>query len=213
MNQKNLWTGTSILVLSLIYAIVRYHLFKGLEWVHFPLYTLNKVLSFGGLTMLVAAVFFRLRTNSKPDDRSDTLMFSGIVCVLLHVAISLILISPNVYEGLYRSEGMFNWLGQLSMFFGVLGLLFMVLFRILPVLLNDETRHRSLEKIMKSLPPGFLFFGLHVFFLGFKGWFTPVEWPGGMPPISLLSFLMAAAGLIVALKLRRYAFENPDQKP
>ena len=172
MNQKNLWTGTAILVFSLIYAIVRYHLFKGLEWVHFPLYTLNKVLSFGGLTMLVAAGFFRLRTNSKPDDRSDTLMFSGIVCVLLHVAISLILISPNVYEGLYRSEGMFNWLGQLSMFFG-----------------------------------------LHVFFLGFKGWFTPVEWPGGMPPISLLSFLMAAAGLLVALKLRQHAFEIPDQKP
>jgi DMSO/TMAO reductase YedYZ heme-binding membrane subunit len=37
---------------------------------------------------------------------------------------------------------------------------------------------------------------LHIGVLGWQGWFAPSGWPGGMPPITLLSFAAALAPLI-----------------
>lgn len=32
--------------------------------------------------------------------------------------------------------------------------------------------------------------GLHVLIMGFAGWLTPGKWPGYMPPITMISFLI-----------------------
>ena len=203
MNRRNKLISLIILGGFLAYAILRYHVFKGIEWIHFPLYTLNKVLSVGGLSMLTVSGIIMLKNRtSHPSFVDHTLVTLGIICILLHVLVSMMLISPTVYESLYGVDQTFNWMGELSMFFGVLGTLFIILFRILPGLLNDEHKYQSLEKIKKSLPPGFLFFGMHVFFLGCQGWLKPSDWPGGMPPISMISFVVAVIGFIITLRLR-----------
>ena len=35
----------------------------------------------------------------------------------------------------------------------------------------------------------------HVTFMGYQGWFKPDTWHGGMPPITLLAFLLAIVAL------------------
>ncbi|MCP5115457.1 MAG: hypothetical protein GY953_31915 [bacterium] len=39
----------------------------------------------------------------------------------------------------------------------------------------------------------------HLGVMGFAGWITPSEWPGSMPPITLLGFLAAITPLVVRL--------------
>jgi len=34
----------------------------------------------------------------------------------------------------------------------------------------------------------------HVFFMGYEGWLAPSDWHGGLPPVSLVAFLLFAAG-------------------
>jgi hypothetical protein len=41
--------------------------------------------------------------------------------------------------------------------------------------------------------------GLHAMLPGFAGWFVPAEWPGLMPPITLVSFLLGLAAVAIAL--------------
>jgi hypothetical protein len=42
--------------------------------------------------------------------------------------------------------------------------------------------------------------GLHLLPMGIPGWFHPAEWHGGLPPISLISFvLVVIAGILYVL--------------
>jgi hypothetical protein len=41
--------------------------------------------------------------------------------------------------------------------------------------------------------------GMHLFFMGYKGWVTPTHWHGGLPPISLLGFGMFVIAFILTL--------------
>jgi len=47
-------------------------------------------------------------------------------------------------------------------------------------------------------------FGLaHLFFMGFKGWLNPSAWPGGLPPISLIGFVIFTIGYVINLMGRK----------
>jgi hypothetical protein len=39
----------------------------------------------------------------------------------------------------------------------------------------------------------------HTFTMGFSGWTTPSTWHGGLPPITMLGFLVAASALVAKL--------------
>ena len=41
----------------------------------------------------------------------------------------------------------------------------------------------------------------HVAVMGFSGWLKPADWPGHLPPISLVAFIAALIPLLI--KLRR----------
>ncbi len=44
------------IVFTAVYAILRYNIFKGVEWTHFPLYIMNKILAFSGFLLLVLSL-------------------------------------------------------------------------------------------------------------------------------------------------------------
>jgi hypothetical protein len=39
-----------------VYATLRSHIFKGVEWSHLPLFIMNKILAFSGFILLVASL-------------------------------------------------------------------------------------------------------------------------------------------------------------
>ena len=55
----------------------------------------------------------------------------------------------------------------------------------------------------KFLLAALLLGAVHLFFMGYKGWFTPSEWHGGMPPISLIAFAFWLLGYIINLLGRK----------
>ena len=123
--ENRIWfPGILILLFSLVYAVLRYHIFKGVAWEHLPLYTLNKVLSLAGLTLLVFHGIRQLRQGTSGNAPDPFPAYLGMVCIFFHVLFSMILISPKIYDDLFLADGKFSWEGELSMFFGVLGLFF-----------------------------------------------------------------------------------------
>ncbi len=63
-----------VIVFAALYAILRYHIFKGVEWSHFPLFIMNKILFFSGFILLVASLalepvyLIMHNTFSKPEE-------------------------------------------------------------------------------------------------------------------------------------------------
>jgi len=45
-----------VILFTAVYATLRYHIFKGVEWSHFPLFIMNKILAFSGFILLVASL-------------------------------------------------------------------------------------------------------------------------------------------------------------
>jgi hypothetical protein len=55
----------------------------------------------------------------------------------------------------------------------------------------------------KFLLIAMLLSAMHLFFMGYKGWLDPSGWAGGMPPISLISFVIFLIGYIINLMGRK----------
>ena len=108
--------------------------------------------------------------------------------------LSLVLLSPARYENFFRGNQLTAAAGG-SMLLGAIA----------AVLMGFGWRPRSAPGAGRSpgnLPLLCLVVGCHAMLPGFPGWFTPSQWPGGLPPITLLSFLssLAAVGIAIARK-------------
>ena len=44
-----------------------------------------------------------------------------------------------------------------------------------------------------------VFTAAHIFFMGYQGWTNTQNWPGGLPPITLIAFVIFIATYIVNL--------------
>lgn len=193
------------IVLFTAYATLRYNIFKGIPFSEFPLYILNKSISWTGLTIIVLSYLIstwkKIGTqlpeniiNSKRD-----LGIIGFAFVSAHILISIINLNPIDYAKFYASDSSLNSLGQLSLLFGaisyiILNIPFINSFR------NEELKKHEKWKQVQNL--GYIsVIGvlLHLFFMGYKGWFDLSSWAGGMPPITLL-----AALIIVILLIARF---------
>ncbi len=104
----------------------------------------------------------------------------------LHALMSLALLAPSYYPEIYL-DGALDLTGELAMLAGCLAFALCLV----PAL----TAGKPLRNAMLAAAAA------HVCVIGFKGWLTPRAWPGYMPPITLLSFLILAAAL--AAKLAR----------
>lgn len=198
------WFGL-IFGVALAYAVVRYHVFKGVEWIHFPLYVMNKAVSLAAVALIGASYLAARRLpvlEQEPDKRAVLVRFlglSGFALAAAHVVMSLALLSPAYYEKLFGA-GKMNLAGELSMLFGVAALWFLSA----PVLTSLPNMEEALgsRRWRKSQRLGYLAQAAvagHVLVMGVSGWFTPAEWPGTMPPITMLAFVAALIPLLARL--------------
>ncbi len=199
-NERVTWI-LSVWCSCLVYAILRYNVFKGVEWTHLPLYIANKSAAFAGVIFLalayLAGKYFGGPAGSEPvRARAKFLGLTGFAMITVHVLMALLLMSPANYEQFFEVSGKLNLRGELTFLFGVLGygcLLFPAI-TTLPYMYDAL----GMERWLKAQHMGYATLALalgHTFAMGSKGWFDLSTWPGLMPPITLLGFLAALAGI------------------
>jgi len=194
MNSKKLSNFIiTTLVLTWLYALIRYNLFKHIVFAHLPLYVTNKAIALSAVIFIAAASFWK--KNNSPHTKLYLNSF-GFFLALIHVMISIILLGPDYFPNLFAS-GKFNVFGELSILFGILA------FTAFIILLISTTTREYLKNILRRiLSPdyinilGILFIVFHTFLIGIKGWLSPKLWPGYLPPISLLGFVVAVIPVI-----------------
>jgi hypothetical protein len=192
----------TVLILSTLYAILRYHVFKDVAWSRFPLFIMNKAISFAGFILLVisfsAGSFFRKQAGSW-HTAQKFLGRTGFVLIILHIVMSLLLFRPEVYDKFFTEEGILNGTGELSMMLGCMGMVALIMIQ---NSYQNYEKDNFIQKVSRS--GGFYlamlaFSVLHIGILGFEGWMTPREWPGGLPSVSFISAVFFLSALLLLL--------------
>jgi hypothetical protein len=186
-----LWKGNKvilpvagILAISFAYAVIRYVVLGPIEPTHIPVFVLNKSISLASVILMFRAALFH-RANLDEGVRAwGTAALHG---AYIHVLLSLSILSASYYPDFFDGE-MMSLRGELVIGFGVLALYGFWLIR----------RNRSVWAMTKGLQAiSALALAGHVFTRGYVGWLDVSAWHGGMPPISMISFLLATASLFI----------------
>ncbi len=190
----------------LTYAVVRYHLIKGVEWSHLPLYIANKAISLAAVVFIACSYLIGRTLRVYADDPGRRLVlikFCGLIgfsLAAIHAFMSLLLFSPEYYPKFFLENGKMNLVGELGMAFGVLSLWCLSITAItsLPFMYDAV----GADRWSRGQRMGYLCLALaagHVLVMGLSGWLAPAGWPGGLPPISMLAFFAAALPILVKL--------------
>jgi len=175
---------------------VRYHIFAGVPWQDFPLFIVNKGISYAAVCLIAASYLVHrlgLADSATIEDRRILARgagLGGVALAVVHVLISFEIFVPSRYPSLLLSEGLSAsgwvclWTGALAS--GLFGLPAVYSFpRLLPTL---GAAHWGRAQQLGYWALGLT--ALHALSIGAGNWPTPSRWPGGLPPISLLSFIV-----------------------
>lgn len=195
-SNQNLYSITiAIFLASTLYAIIRYNIFNDVGWSDLPLYVLNKIISMTSVILLAIALGAK-RRNSNIIYKRILKNLRGLI--FIHLIISLLILTPAYFPKFFDDDKL-NTVGQLSMLAGVFALFQM-----------NNTRYIKLTQIGLSINfykrYGFeilmVLISLHLFIMGYSSWLEMSRWPGGLPPISLLSFIITLLPHFVKEKAR-----------
>ena len=201
-----------LLGIALTYAVIRYHIFAGVDWAQLPLFILNKALA-------LAAVFFIsmsylvgkwIKTYSNDPPKQLTLIkffgLMGFSLAAIHALMALLLFSPEYYPKFFEISGRLNVTGELSMLFGILSLwcLSVTAITSLPFMIEAV----GVDRWKRGQRLGYislLISGGHAFVMGLTGWLNPAYWHGYLPPVSLVAF-----STVLFVILIRFAKRGPQ---
>lgn len=185
-----------VLLLTTIYAIFRYNIFNHVPWSDLPLYVGNKIISFSSIVLLSLALINRKRENTSV---CKYLLKTSKAMIFMHVVISLLIINGTFYPKFFDAEKL-NLIGQSSMLAGVFALFQLTNMKLF--------KHSGISKTFGMVQKnGFelllILIALHLLIMGYSGWFDFSKWPGGMPPISLLSFILCILPFFLKQKIMK----------
>lgn len=193
-------------IASISYAVLRYHILGPVPWKDLAFFTLNKGIALCAFILLTFNFSFGPLNNlgfKIPDsylNARKALGMTGFLFALIHVLMSFLLFTPQVYRQFFGADDTLSLVGGLSMLGGVLA--FVVLWG---YNLSFQTHLREDEKFIQFITSrnflliAMLFSLIHVFFMGYKGWAKPADWHGGLPPISLVSFVFFLCMYVINL--------------
>ncbi len=206
IGEKRCWL-LGVWGLALAYAIVRYHLFGGVEWSHLPAYVMNKSVSLAAIAFLCCSYLTGKWINAYPNDVSRRrslakfLGLTGLYFAGVHILLTLALLSPLNYPKFFLADGgKMNLTGELAILFGALAISFLMF----PAITTLPMMYEALggERWQRAQRMGYWAVAMvagHTLTMGWKGWLDPSGWHGGMPPITMLGFALAAAALLAKL--------------
>ena len=212
--KHRLWQPTTakwfftIFGVSLVYAVVRYHIAGDVAWRHFPLFIFNQATSISAVAFVASAYLIGKVIRWHDNDRVLRLVvikFCGLMGVFLagiHGLLSLALLNPGYFAKYFDEVGRLNLQGEVAVSVGVIGLFLLLGPAITTLPMMPKALGGIRWKRNQRLGYAALFFVLiHLVALGLKGWLEPAGWNAGLPPISLLAALIALAPLLVKRKL------------
>jgi hypothetical protein len=192
-DRKSIGTLSIMLLVAFCYAVTRYVISGAVLPSNIPVYITNKVMSLTAAGALLLSAISYLKDNNMGARTWGTISFN---LAILHVMLSMLLMSPEYFEAFFTFEGekRMNIKGELSMFFGILGAF--TYFKLV------GSKHGT--KAMAYLKLGSTFcIGSHIFIMAA---FTWLPWTWGkklnMPPISLLGFICVALAFLIYLKMK-----------
>lgn len=196
--------SASLIALAFAYAVIRYHIVKGVSWSEFPLFISNKAIALSAVALIAVSyaigslsVFWpQLFEKLLPARKFFGLLGFGFAAA--HAIISLLIFNASYYPKFFENTGKLNLTGELSLLFGVISFAIFSLVAITSVPSIAESLGR--ERWLKFQHLGY--WGLaatlgHVFVMGFKGWMDTAGWPGGLLPISLVAFIIVLSVLFL----------------
>lgn len=199
-----------ITFVSVTYAIIRYNIIGDVAWKDLPFFVLNKGIAFSSLVLLtinfslgpLQHMGIKISDNWLKSRRS--MGIAGFLFALIHVFMSLSILNPKYYSVFFVEEGTLSLRGGLSLLGGILSFIFLWIYNIsFKRGLKQDERLIKLITSRKYLVYGMLLTGIHLFFMGYTGWTTVDKWQGGLPPISLISFVTFFVGFIINLLGRK----------
>lgn len=199
-----------IITLCIAYAILRYHIVGPISWNEFPFFILNKGISLAALLLLVLNFSLGpIKNIGLPVPGSwlsarKSLGMTGFLLVLIHALMSFMLFSPAIYGKLFDADGSLTLFSGLSMLGGVLSFVVLWGYNLsFQTHLRDDKAFIQFITSRKFLLLSMLLSAVHLFFMGIEGWLSPTGWHGGLPPISLVAFVIFAVGYLANLVGRK----------
>jgi len=172
-----------IFIISFCYVLLRYVVFGSVSVAQIPVYLTNKSISLSAVIFLLIAAQ-RFKSNNRESGASWGK--AALSTSLLHILLSLSIFSESYYDKLF-SEAKLTWQGEMMILSGV-----MAIFLFIQSKRDTISEYRC--RIFCLLASAAI--GSHLFFMGYSGWFTPDTWYGGMPPVSLVSFLVCVLAVV-----------------
>jgi DMSO/TMAO reductase YedYZ heme-binding membrane subunit len=189
------------LLLSIGYAVLRYHILGPVPWKDLPFFILNKGLSLAAFVLLTLNFSLGPLNNlGFPVPNSwllarKALGMSGFLLVLIHALMSFLLFRPSVYHQFFGANDTLNLVGGLSMLAGVLAFVILWGYNLsFQTFLREDQAFITFITSRRFMLIALVLGGLHLLFMGFQGWLKPEGWHGGLPPISLVAFTFFAVG-------------------
>ncbi|MCC5927968.1 MAG: hypothetical protein JJU28_01870 [Cyclobacteriaceae bacterium] len=191
---------------SMVYLYIRYHHFRGLDVNEYFLFTLNKSLSFSGLVLLVYSYIMPTRCDISAESRHRQLLLRGcglmgFYMIIGHIVMSVFLSTPKYYPHFFEARGGFTWNFVFLYSTGIMALILMAILWIAsfqPAKRLAGIPWPNLKEIGYGI---FALTAIHSVVQSIHKWTTPQEWPGGLPPLSILSFFIAL--IPIALKINQ----------
>ncbi|GGW23404.1 hypothetical protein [Arenibacter certesii] len=201
--EKNIFFITVVVIIAIGYAVLRYHLKGDVPWKDFPIFVLNKGVSLGAITILTLCVSIRpLSTLGivvfSTRAAKKLLGISGLLMTILHVLLSLLILNPSYFNVFFEENGTLSARGGISLLAGVISFMMLVVYH--QCFKNGGVGKERLVNFLTSskfILGLLLLFGLHLFFLGYHNWMNFANWKGGLPPITLVSFVVISLGVLI----------------
>lgn len=197
---------TGVTVLSVGYAVVRYHVVGGVPWSDLSLFILNKGLCLAAFILLTfnfalgPARNMGLPVPARWLGARKAFGMTGFLFILVHVLMSFLLFSPSYYGKFFSPDGTLTGTAGVSMLAGVLGFVFLWAYNLsFQTKLSEDRAFIALITSRRVLIWALSLGGLHLAFMGYAGWINPSGWHGGLPPISLVAFAFFAIGYLLNL--------------
>ncbi len=191
-----------VLLASLGYAVVRYNVFAGVSHEHVSVFVANKAISVGALVLIGISGLVAGPARRK------ALGLVGLVLAVTHVLLSLLVLDRAYLPAQYLPDGTLRALAEGSMLAGAIATALLLWRGGASGMRVQAPRHG------RSLLPGvgrtaLALVALHTLALGGRGWLEPGAWPGGMPPITLLTFGMALLFCVAPRRQSTRAARSP----